>query len=327
MKLRHATVLVAVLSAGVACKKSEPAAPPTPVSDVTPSGTPAPAVAPPNPAAQDPWQKTAPKKDPLAHPLFWSIEKDGKTTYILGTMHLGVDAEARLPAIVWTRLDEAKAFAMETDLSDPGLAKDMAERHDGGTVHKDLGDEYWKKLERALTPPVADRLDHMKAMVPATILSMRGLPETPAMDGVLAAHAMNEHKQIVFLEPAAKEAAILEKWMDARALKDMLDDIDGAEKHSQDMLAAYIAGDATKIEALSDEERVEFTKHGRSTQEYEQQMNELLYNRNASWIEPIEKLHGAGGGFIAVGAMHLIGERSVLDLLEHRGYKVTRITP
>ena len=327
MKLRHATVFVALITASAACKSkpehTPPAVPPTPVTAGAGSAS---GAEPPAPAA-DPWTKPATKKDPLAHPLFWAVEKDGKTTYVLGTMHLGVDAEARLPAVVWKRLDDAKTFAMETDLSDPDLAKDMAERHDGGTLHKDLGDTYWAKLETALTPPVAGRLDHMKPMIPATLLSLRGLPETPAMDGVLAAHAANEHKAIVFLEPAAKQGAILEKWMNARALKDMLDEVDTAEQRSKDMLAAYIEGDDQKIESLSDAERADFLKHGHPAKEYEEQMDDLLYNRNASWIEPIEKLHGSGGGFIAVGAMHLIGKRSVLDLLEHKGYKVSRITP
>ena len=27
--------------------------------------------------------------------MFWSIEKDGKSTYILGTMHTGIDAQTQ----------------------------------------------------------------------------------------------------------------------------------------------------------------------------------------------------------------------------------------
>jgi len=61
--------------------------------------------------------------------------------------------------------------------------------------------------------------------------------------------------------------------------------------------------------------------------EYDREMDDLLYGRNASWIAPIEQLHAAGGGFVAVGALHLLGPRSVLDLLAHRGYRVTRVAP
>jgi hypothetical protein len=80
----------------------------TPTANPTPAGP------------SDPWTKStaaAGKRDPLKRPLLWSIAKGGRTTYILGTMHMGIDAEARLPQIVWDKLDAAPVFAMETDLT------------------------------------------------------------------------------------------------------------------------------------------------------------------------------------------------------------------
>lgn len=302
MKLRTAGLVVAILAASVSCKKAD---------------APRPGAA---QAAEVPRAK-----DPLPHPLFWAVEKDGKTTYVLGTMHIGVDPDARIPELVWRKLDEAPAFAMETDLSKAGAIDVM--RHDGGSLHADLGEAYWKKLEDALGADAAQRMDRMKPMIPATLLSMRGLPETPAMDGALFGRARDEHKPIVFLEPIEAEETVLEKWMDVRALEAMLDDLPGGEQHSKDMLAAYVAGDEAKIQALTDAERADFTKTGRTDAEYDQQMEDLLFARNASWVPELEELHAKGGAFVAVGAMHLIGKRSVLDLLRQRGFKVTRLTP
>jgi uncharacterized protein YbaP (TraB family) len=299
MKLRTAGLVVAILAASVSCKKADAPAPRP--AHAVPTAT-----------------------QPLPHPLFWAVEKDGKTTYILGTMHMGVDPQARIPALVWTKLDEARAFAMETDLSKAATLDVM--RHDGGTLHADLGDAYWTKLEQALGADTARRMDHMKPMIPATLLSMRGLPETPAMDAALFGRASDEHKQLVFLEPIEREEQVLEKWMDLRALEAMLDDLPGGEQHSKDMLAAYLAGDEAKIQALTDAERADFKKSGRTDAEYDQQMDDLLFARNASWVPELEQLHASGGAFVAVGAMHLIGKRSVLDLLCQRGYKVTRLT-
>jgi uncharacterized protein YbaP (TraB family) len=310
------TVLVALVAAG-ACKgeKSEPTRP----AVATPSGSARQA-----PNQPDPWAKPHTDGAPLTHPLLWALEKDGKTTYFLGTMHIGVDPE-RLPALVWTKFDSAPAFAMETDLSDPSIAK--MDREDHGTLHGDLSDVEWKKLEQALTPEVAKRLDPMKPMVAATMLSLRGLPMTAPMDGVLLGRAQNQNKRIVYLEPAIKEEALLEKWMDVRALKDMLDDLKLGEKHSKEMLDAYVEGDEQKLIAIADSERDEWKKHGHDPAEYDREMKELLYDRNASWIAGIEALHAAGGGFVATGALHLIGKDSVLDLLARKGYKVTRLTP
>ena len=313
---RRCSIALLALVVAAGCHRKEDAAPTPPATQARHAPV----------AAADPWSSHS-KKDPLPHPLLWSIEKDGHITYALGTMHMGVDPETRLPDVVFQKLDAAPTFAMETDLSDSSLADLMTKRSDGGTLHHDLGDAYWKKLEAALSPPVAAQMDRMPPTIPVTMLSTRGLPPTAPMDGVLLGRAQREHKQIVYLEPAIKQVKLLVKWMDVRALEEILDDLDVNEQMQKDMLAAYVAGDDVKMLALGDQEHVLWKKSGRSDAEYQQMMKEMLYDRNASWIDAIEKLHAAGGGFIAVGALHLVGKGSVLDLLQQRGYKVTRITP
>ena len=308
MKTRRSAALFVLLAAAAACRGE---------SDAKPA---------PQQAQKDPWSQQV-KKDPLPRPLLWSIEKDGKTSYAFGTFHMGVDPTTRLPDIVWKKLEAEPAFAMETDLSDKSLAKDVMERDDGKTLHDDLGDAYWKKLEAALTPAVASRINAMRPTIAATMLSMRGLPPTAPMDGVLFAHAQSGKKQLVYLEPAQVQVKALLHWMDARALEEMLDDLPYGDQMQKDMLSAYLAGDDGKILKISDAEKVEWKKFGRSDAEYDQMMDEMLFHRNASWIDQIEKLHAQGGVFIAVGAMHLIGPKSVLELLKAKGYKVTRLSP
>jgi uncharacterized protein YbaP (TraB family) len=156
-------------------------------------------------------------------------------------------------------------------------------------------------------------------------LSRLGLPETAPMDGVLQGRAINHHEKLVFLEPFEAQATVLLKWMNAEALEDMLDDVPAVEQRSKDMLAAYLAGDEAKILAISDAERAEWKAHGHDEKKFDEEMEDLLFKRNASWITPIEKLHADGGGFIAVGTAHLVGPRSVLELLSKKGYVVTRI--
>jgi uncharacterized protein len=166
-----------------------------------------------------------------------------------------------------------------------------------------------------------------KPMIPATMLSMRGLPSTPPMDGVLAARAGNRGKKIVYLEPLTLQMSVLEKWMDTRMLGEMLDDLEIHDQRIKEMFAAYIAGDGDKLVAIQQSERELFKKHGRPDSDFDDSMNDLLYKRNASWIDTIEKIHGEGGAFIAVGAAHALGDKSVLDLLGKRGFTITRITP
>jgi uncharacterized protein len=263
--------------------------------------------------------------DPLPHPLFWSAEKAGKTTYFLGTMHVGIDADTRLPAVVWTKLHGATSFAMEADLEDPKAAAMI--RPTAGSLHDALGDGYWKKLEDAMGPAMARAFDHMPPLVPASALAMRGLPPTEPMDKVLVARAASEHKRIIFLEAATLQIALLGKWMDVKALKMMLDELPEAEQHARAMIDAYVAGDDHQLLALSDAEKDDALHHGYTAAEYDQEMTELLYHRNSSWIDAIEALHADGGGFVAVGALHLLGPHSVLEILAQRGYRITRLAP
>lgn len=312
MKLRNAGVLVAVLAALVSCDRGKDRGKPA-VAPVTQGGS------------SDPWSASEPAKQPLEKPLFWKLEKDGNTSYLLGTMHVGIDPHARLPQIVWDKLDESKTFASEADVAKAG-ALDVT-RKDGTTLRDELGEEYWKKLEAAIGAGAAQQMLNVKPMIPATMLAMRGLPNTPSMDGVLHGRAVNQKKNIVFLEPIELQVELLEKWMNARALKDLLDDLPGSEARAKDLLAAYVSGDSAAILAVHDRERELWLEKGRPAREYEEQMEDLLYKRNAAWIAPIEKLHAEGGGFIAVGAAHVVGPRGVLDLLEKKGFAVTRVTP
>jgi uncharacterized protein YbaP (TraB family) len=304
---------------GIACKSGHE----TPSATTTAPSNAA-ATASSSAAAASPPAKAAPS-DPLPRPLFWSVARDGKTTYLLGTMHVGIDAETRLPQLVWARFHAATTFAMEADLDDAAAAAMI--RPTDGSLHDALGDDYWKKLVDAMGPAMARAVDHMPPMVPASTLAMRGLPATEPMDQTLAARAAAEHKHLVYLEPATRQIALLGKWMDIKALKLILDELPEGEQHAHAMIAAYADGDERTLLALSDAERDDALHHGYTAAEYDQEMSDMLYDRNTSWIAEIEQLHATGGGFVAVGALHLLGPHSVLEQLARKGYSVTRLTP
>lgn len=317
---RGLALLVMLVSfVGTGCRKSENKTPAPAVEVKTEKPTA------PSAATADPWKHEATKKDPLKAIFFWSAEKDGKTTYFLGTMHIGVDPETRLPQVVWDRLDAAKTFAMEADLSDPELAESMMRK--GGSLSADLGEAHWKKLEQAVGPAMAKQLDQLTPTAAAAVMSLKDLPKTAPMDGVLLGRAMNQKKQIVYLEPASLQAEVLAKHMDLRALKMMIDTYEQGAAQSKAMLDAYIAGEPAGILKVTEEQKAEALKYGYTQAEYDEQMEDILYKRNASWISALEKLHAQGDGFVAVGALHLIGPRSVLEMLAEKGYKISRITP
>jgi uncharacterized protein YbaP (TraB family) len=318
--------LLLLLLVGAACKREST---PPPVSDpaVASPGSAAPSVAPGSAAptaSADPWgAKPAAAVDYLKRPFLWSIEKDGKTSYALGTMHVGIDPE-RLPKNVWDKVESSKHFVMETNAAD-GSILNLGART-SGSLRDDLGPDYWAKLEKLIDPQMLAAVNKKKPVIAAVMLSMRGLPMTGGgMDTSLMSRAQTAGKPVIYLEAASKQAALLERWMDAKALKLMIDTSDKSIDLTKQMVAAYIAGDDGKLVSLNEGQKGEALKHGYTEAEFTQQSADMLWDRNAAWIPAIEQMHAKGGGFIAVGALHLVGKKSVLEMLEAKGYKIRRI--
>lgn len=309
MRARPIAALLAVsVALTLGCKKEEKAAPAAEAArDAAP-------------AASD----AGDSAEHLPRPFLWKVEKAGTVNYVFGTMHIGVDANRSFPPWLWAVLDGAKAFAMEADATDPALLSSIM-RSDGTTLDKELGPEYWAKLETVLTPQIAGGLKTMKPSAAAVFLTLQGLPMTAPMDIVMASRAKAAGRPVSYLEEARMQQALIDKWMDVRALKAMLDAPEALKTKNAELLAAYRAGDDAKItELISDQ--TQWKEMGLSPKDAEKAMDEMLYARNRAWIAPLEGLFASGGAFVAVGVAHLLGPQNVLELLGKKGFTITRVT-
>lgn len=285
------------------------------------------------PAAQpekDPWGSTAPSAEPkkpqIAKPFLFAVTKPdvpGTTTYLFGTIHIGVDAEQQLPPWVWADLDQAKVFAMEADISDPALLKAL-QRSDGGTLEADLGPANWKRLQDAIGAKLAAGMNHMKPFAAMTVLATKDLPLTAPMDQVMDQRAVKAGKPVVFLESALHQLEVIDPFVTPPDIVAYLDNLDYARDQTLKMVADYVAGDAAGVAAGFDDQKL-WVAAGRDPALFGAYVNAILGERNATWIPEIEKIHAEGGGFVAVGAGHLLGPRNVVQLLEADGYTVTRV--
>ena len=289
----------------------------------SPVAAPAPDAAAPAPPAIDP--ELIASADPLAAPFHYLAEKDGRRLHLLGTVHLGV-SPSRLPPSVWSALEAAPIFVMETDTRDVSAQFDSLLRKDGRTLDQELGPEYWAKLETALGPELAAGLKGMKTSVAVILLQVRSMPMTEPMDDALRTRAAEAGARVEFLEEPAFQDALLEKWLDVRALRATLDDLPGTDEALQKLLTAYVRGDDATMAALSDD-RTAWASSGRTDAELDQLHREILLDRNAAWIAPLERLAGEAEVFCAVGAAHLFDTGGVIELLEQRGWRVTRVAP
>jgi len=193
------------------------------------------------------------------------------------------------------------------------------------SLRTELGADYWKKLEKLVGAPTAKALDSHQPYVAVITISRTFLPSVAMLDSSLLADAQGANKSIVYLEPPGVALDALEKHVDLRSLKRTLDDPAHDKTVIEAIVAAYVSGDADRLVTTLDESE-DLRKRGLTDAEIKDRMEALFYKRNEQWIDPFEKMHASGGGFVAVGSGHLVGKRSMLDLLEQRGYKVTRVT-
>ena len=237
----------------------------------------------------------------------------------------GVDPKRGIPDLVWKKLDDAR------DVRDGDRPRRRRHRSMScATTAVAARGSRRRVLEEARGRARRRRRRSasigMKPMIPATLLSMRGLPETPAMDGVLLRpRAQPRTRRSCSSSRSSARQRVLEKWMDVRALKAMLDDLAGGEQHTQGHARGVRRGRRAEDRRAHRRRARGLLKHGRTEAEYDQQMEDLLYSRNASWIAPIEKLHAEGGGVHRRRCDAPDRQARACSICsQKKGYKVTR---
>ncbi len=307
-------IAAALMTVAAGCKQEAAQTPPA-AADPNAAEHAAAPVAAAEPAQPAPQPPTAAQ---IERPLLWKVTApSGGTGYLLGTMHLGIDAEKQLPPVVWEALTRADLFAMEMDVTDPKLLA-LAVRSDGTTLREELGEATWKKLEDELGKAMAAGLNGMKPAAAAALLLVQGLPMTPSMDLTLRQKAAAAAKELVFLEEVEFQQELLEEFMTADYVTYLLEDLGEVRDAATNSLEAYQRGDA---EALGDSilDPAQWQRSGKGA------IDKMLYRRNAAWVPQIRALIARGTPFVAVGAGHLVGKRSVVDLLRRKGYRVERL--
>lgn len=319
MRRRRGVALVVSLVALVAigaCKDASPRSQPAPTAgSATAAGA---------GTGDDPWAPKIVAAPAIERPMLWAATKDGTTTYLFGTIHVGFNADTQLPAWLKAKLDGARAFAMEANLAEPGLIGMMA-RTDGGSLRLDLGPEAWAKLEAVIGADMARGVDKMKPIAAMTMLEASFLPKTTGMDTALEARAAAAKKPIIYFESAKRQLEIVDAFIGARDVKAFLDQLDYAKAKIGELRDAYQAGDGEVLGKQFGDDTL-WKAAGRDPAQFPAFVKALLEDRNATWIPQIEKLHAEGGAFVAVGAGHLVGPGNVLDMLAARGFTISRVT-
>ncbi len=263
--------------------------------------------------------------------LFWEIKSGNKTVYMFGSVHIAKPDFYPLPPAVEAAYQRAEVLAVELDSSAPGFQQKMAPHVTYAPPDKlqnHLSAATWKQLTD-LIGPEAEALQTLKPMPVANALSLGmlqklGYDARLGIDYHFIKQAKADNKPIQEFETAEFMGQVLSSLSDAdndALLSSTLSAMKNGEflQSFHDMLQAWRNGDA---KALAKTLREMASRDPGS----EKMMKALLDERNILMTEKIIQLLQSGKpAFIVVGAGHMAGPNSIVDLLQKKGIKVTQI--
>jgi len=222
---------------------------------------------------------------------------------------------------------------MEIDMDDPAMADPAAMASQmqrsallpaGQSLRSVLGDDYAAIAERtrregldlALLDPFAPWF--VATMLLQLEIAQRGFDAAHGIEQQLAERAIADRKPILGLETPEQQFAVLAGLPLAeqkRFLLLALEETEEGDAELEELLAAWRTGDTAALARILSEAFAEFPELYRP----------LTEDRNRAWIDELESLLDDRDDYlVVVGALHLVGRNSVLDLLQRRGHTLTR---
>ncbi|MDM0010731.1 TraB/GumN family protein [Variovorax sp. J22G73] len=264
--------------------------------------------------------------------MLWRIERDGRTSWLYGTIHVGRGDWVRPGPTIQKALTQSDTLALEIDSRDEATAAAMARPADPEALARVLTGERARRLERqnaeACVPPGA--LSKLQPILQVTALAglvarADGLYPEFGVDETLAVSARNSNKPIVALESAAAQLKVLTGESEAEEGEQIdaaLDELESGKLRGQlkELADVWARSDAARLARYAD------WCDCLNTPAEQRLMKRLLDDRNPNLADGIERLHAGGKGvFAAVGALHMIGAQGLPTLMAARGFTVTPV--
>jgi len=269
-------------------------------------------------------QKTPIAEPTLANTLLWEISGKGisQPSYLFGTMHLVCADDAKMSDSLKVAVDNSNAVFLEINMDDMsqmlGALKYI--RMNGNKRLKDLlsASDYEKVKVYFEKNPSILPLSMMESFKPFFIASMLSeqtmpCPTSEGMEQVIMKEAKSKGKKIQGLETVAFQASIFDSIpyeLQAKELVKMIEGGNEQDKESVELLEAYRNQDLQKMQELTLKEDGLISNN----------LDLLLFNRNARWAKQIDSLVQTRSLLFAVGAAHLPGDKGVIRLLQKQGY-------
>lgn len=277
--------------------------------------------------------------------LLYKISGNGleKPSYIIGTFHFANVGFVNKIDSVKEALTATEQVYGELVISDTKLPSAKTKSVNamtlpaGQTLTSLLSADQLKRLNVMLkqymsadlnNPGVKKQMDNLKPSAVATQLSlliyltnhMGEFDPTALFDDYFQAQAVKNHEPVGALETLDEQLDLLfNKEPMKRQVEKLMCLVDNAE--SENLITEKTA-EAFYNQNLVEMEKVLNEKLGNSCDDTPEEENALIYDRNAAWVKKMPEIMKAKPTFFAVGAMHLVGPKGVLQLLKDAGYTV-----
>ncbi len=267
----------------------------------------------------------------------WSVSDGDNTVYLAGSVHLLREEDYPLSPVYDQVYEDSEALVMEIDMGDMMSPQGMMQMQQLGMYGPD--DSLDAHLSTDLIDRVRDYLEThptgkmmalaLPRMKPGMILLSISSLEAMRMNArpdlglelVYYQKAKEDGKPVSGLETIEFQMTRFDGIPDEEIeelLGKTLDEVEKMPETIGKIIAAWHRGEAEEIDRVMNEEMEDDSKFREL----------LLTERNANWVPEVEKaIKGSENVMFLVGAAHLVGKDSVVDLLRKKGYEVKKVQP
>jgi uncharacterized protein YbaP (TraB family) len=263
--------------------------------------------------------------------LLWRVTPRGvAASHLFGTLHID-DARAKdFAAPVTAALKNARLFMPElrSDAESGRVFAAATQLPPDQSLRAIAGEDLFERVARLLAvhyriPPRAS--DRLKPWAAFLQLNQPTRPQGETVDALLERLAVEQRKPVEPLESVQEQIDALE----AIPAGSQMELLEAQSRHHGEAMAAldrlvalYLAQDLAGLDrhqrALTDDEPA-------LKPALDDLLEQLLYRRSDRMARRLKAPLQAGRVFVAVGALHLHGERGLAALLAAAGYRVERV--
>lgn len=258
--------------------------------------------------------------------LLWKIETPtGQSNYLFSTMHSQDRAVSQFPPHVRLALAQSQPFIIESVLTEESnkVFFDSIFSPDDETLSDLIEAPIYHYLEETL-PDYGVPLEKIPNIKPWAAFTLIGRPKpvnAATLDMVLIQTARSLNKTIISLETMKELIEPMEKLNINDQIIILNDTVCNHKQIIQDsweLMQLYLARDLSGM--------MEFNNQPHYDEEvFNRYIQAILYNRNERMLERIIPYLNDGRAFIALGALHLAGDKGLLHVLKNKNYHITRV--